>query len=175
MRYVPAAIGSPRRSGQSISTLKTKIVGSPVGLPSSEWPHCKACGREMDFLLQLDLQYPVYASDRFRFAFLFFCSGYGDEPNGAQCPSWDAYLGSNCVRLVSNPQPNERIDGRGVIRYDDFEVEFKVRHEPVVDTEDFSLPDRAFRDREGKENIRANTSCTIKIGGLLYSCRHRNL
>jgi hypothetical protein len=119
----------------------------------------------MDFLLQLDLQRPVKVSETFRLAYLFFCNGYCDEPNGAQCPSWDARRGSNCVRLVSNPQRNERVDGRGVVRYDDFAVEFKVRQEPIVDTEDVSLRDEVFRDKEGKEDIRSNTSRTIKIGG----------
>lgn len=165
VQYVPAVIGIPRRSTQSAPALTTKIGGSPVGLPASQWPRCKRCGREMDFLVQLDLQSPVKVSENFRFGYVFFCNGFYDEPNGAQCPSWDAQAGSNCVRLVTDPDPNQRIYGRGVIQYDEFALQLRLRHEPVVDTEDFSLPNDVFREREGKEDIRSNTSCTIKIGG----------
>jgi hypothetical protein len=52
-----------------------------------------------------------------------------------------------------------------VQQYDDFALKMKIRYEPVVDTEDFSLPDEAFLDQSGKEDIREDTSCTIKIGG----------
>jgi hypothetical protein len=119
----------------------------------------------MDFLLQLDLQEPVQVSEKSRFAYLFFCNGYCDEPNGTQCPSWDAQAGSNCVRLVSNPDPKLLVHDRGVVRYDEFTVKLRLRYEPVVDTEDFSLPDEVFLDNNRKEDIRSNTSCTIKIGG----------
>jgi hypothetical protein len=120
----------------------------------------------MHFLLQLNLQRPVKVCENFQFAYMFFCNGYSDEPNGGQCPSWDAQAGANCVRLVSNPDSKQCVDGRGVVRYGAFTVELRVRHEPVVDTEDFSLPDKVFLDKQGKEDIRANTSCTIKIGGI---------
>jgi rubredoxin len=119
----------------------------------------------MDFLLQLDFHNPVNLSSRFKFAYIFFCNGYIDEPNGVQCPSWEQQAGSNCVLLLSSPDPSSCIDGRGVVRYDDFSLAMQIRHEPVVDSEDFSLPDDVFLDKTGKEDIRDNTSCTIKLGG----------
>jgi hypothetical protein len=165
VRYIPAAIGTPRRSTESIRALITKIGGSPVGLPASEWPQCKKCHRDMNFLVQLDLHTSGKVSQKFRFAYLFFCNGFSDWPKGTQCPSWDAQAGSNCVRLISNPLPAHGIEARGIVRYDEFSVDLRVRYEPVVDSEDFSFADELFLDSEGKEDIRSNTSCTIKIGG----------
>ncbi len=165
MQFVPAVICKPSRSIYPIRTLTSKIGGSPIGITSKDWPNCRHCGREMDFLIQLDLQTPISFSNKFKFAYIFFCNGYTDEPNGHQCPSWDPRSGANSVLLLSSPNPSSCVDGMGVVRYDDFLLLMKTRFEPVVDGEDYSLPDQAFLDKTGNEDIREYTSCLVKIGG----------
>jgi hypothetical protein len=116
-----STVGRPWPS-RPIRSLISKIGGTPVGLPNGSWPVCRQCARHMDFLLQLDLRVPAPLSHRFRFAYLFSCSGYLD--GRSECRTWDPLFGSNRIILIESPNPADHSPNRAPRKWPEFRLEF---------------------------------------------------
>ena len=93
------------RSKEPIAEPVTKFGGNPVFLEQTQWPQCKMCSREMDFLAQIRLDDPIKFYDKYTMAYLFMCPGHFEKNGSLHCETWDPQKGANAVILQSGKHP----------------------------------------------------------------------
>jgi len=120
--------GIPDDSNLQRGKLRSKIGGNPVGIGEEAWPRCGQCGDLLDFLVQLDLHHPWPLSERFRWAFLFFCRGYHEVARKHRCQSYYPW-GANRIVLLEEAATDVSPDPPEVTKYAEFDLRFVDREE----------------------------------------------
>lgn len=87
------------RAKEPIKNTVLKLGGSPVFSEKTNWPICKQCGQNMDFLAQIPLNDPVSFSQNYQMAYIFMCPGSFDQKEWLQCETWNPISGTNKVIL----------------------------------------------------------------------------
>ncbi len=163
--YTLAAIGEYVRTNDVGGGSRTKIGGVPLGFPEELWPECANCSRPMDFYCQINLIDPIVVSERYERCYVFLCHGYIDRQMPDQCATFLPNVGTNAAILISGLNLKTLCKNKGVEVFDSFLCDFSQREEPIVDSCDATLPDSAFLDKSGRNDIRDSTSQVLKIGG----------
>lgn len=142
------------KASQPIRQPILKLGGQPAFLDETDWPTCKNCGNEMEFLAQIPLQTPLRFSNRYQMAYIFMCPGQYDERGWIGCATWNAQGGANAVILQA---PSDRVivpDHES--GYPDYAVDLEMVSEPLIDTSDYRL----------KKSLLEAVSESTKIGGV---------
>jgi hypothetical protein len=156
MESVVAYLCKLSKASQPIRQPILKFGGQPVFLDETDWPTCKNCGNEMEFLAQISLQAPLRFSERYRMAYIFMCPGQFDGKRWLPCETWSAYGGANAVILQATS--DRVIVPDHVPEYPDHIVDLEMVTEPQVDTTDYRL----------EESLLEAVSASTKIGGVPY-------
>jgi len=130
-----------------------KVGGEPILFESMNWPRCRHCNQEMDFVCQLPLDKPVGVSTQYMMAYLFLCPGEFDENGWLTCPRWAASEGANTVILQKRNRRYRAMQGGA--KLPEYRVDLEHHLEPRVDTANIRLD----------EVILDQPYCGTKIGG----------
>ena len=127
------------RATEPIENMVLKIGGSPVFSEKPDWPICKQCGQNMDFLAQIPLSDPIPFSKTYQMAYIFMCPGSFDQRGWLQCDTWDPVSGANKV-ILQNYTGTTFIP-ETVSEYPDYFVTLTRSKEPLIDTADYKIED----------------------------------
>lgn len=153
MKYIKTFECKLIKQSSGIDNLVSKLGGSPVLQENIEWPKCKACGRNMDFIGQISLNYPIKFSEEYTMAYIFMCPG--EFENGLlKCENWDCRSGANIVILQSGGKA--LYSESAFDPFSDYLLEFEEKEEPWID----------YTDYEIDEDIQELVVATTKIGGV---------
>jgi uncharacterized protein YwqG len=150
--YIDAFLCKLHRATEPIHSPALKFGGAPILFHIVDWPKCRYCGQELEFLAQIPLQEPLRLSNLFSMAYVFMCPGKFDERGWLICHTWEANSGANLVLLqkkgvdiISFPHASD---------YPDYQAELIPAREAVIDTS-LNLD----------EVIRGTIHLSTKIGG----------
>jgi hypothetical protein len=139
---------------QPITETVFKIGGFPVLLEDIEWPTCKACGKDMDFIAQIPLTAEMGMAGEYDMLYLFMCEGSLNERRHAICRRWDGTSGAS-LGLMQKGQEPRVVQPKGNI-YPEYGARFVLYSEPDINTD--------WQDKP-PEHCDLVRECT-KIGGV---------
>lgn len=154
--FKPAFLCDLHRSSIPIETISLKFGGKPVLYQQINWPVCKCCGQDMDFLAQIPLRDPLVFSNNYWMAYIFMCPGKFDKRGWLECQTWDYASGANAV-LLQRKDENRILDSHRNA-YPDYRVELSPVEEPDFDT-------GSDLDLDLEDEILELVHITTKIGG----------
>jgi hypothetical protein len=137
IKYTDLYLMNLARAMKPITTPTLKLGGNPVFFEDIEWPNCKICGKELDFLAQIPLQSPLLLSKSFSMAYIFMCPGDYDEKGWLVCKPFEANSGSNLIILQKAKK--EYFVHAHITEYPDYQVELVTSREPIIDTTEYDL------------------------------------
>lgn len=141
------------RADSPIVTPVTKLGGRPVFVAEVVTPHCRHCGRAMDFIGQIGLDVPLL-SERFQMAYVFMCPGQLDERGCLLVLRGNPSQGANAVLLQA--ERGLALVPETDARYPDYRVTLLAAPEPDIDVSDFDLD----------ETLIMQVTEATKIGGM---------